>query len=197
MKSSKSFLALLLILFSGSVMATGNLRLNILTGVNDRAMVSVTNATESLFEIQILDQSGDLLYYKSTHKPSKQYADIFDFSTLNDGQYTMTVSLGKETEIANLEKRAGKLFVVDQRKELEPFFALKEKQLDITFLNYDKEDVTLYVYDNRTNELIHQEDLKNGFSINHAIDFSRLGRGDYDAVIATDSQYYTYEVNID
>jgi len=194
---TKTLAILALVFISGTALASGNLSVSVVQGANDEAIVRISNAVNTVYEIEIQDKAGDLLYYKQTNSPAKTYQNIYDFSRLDDGNYIFTVKLDKEFNQTFLNVENGKVEVIEQDKELDPFFAYNNDILKLTYLNYDLGDVQLYVYEKGTNKLVYDEDLGSDFALHHALDFSKLQSGSYDAVVAGDHSTYQYELEVD
>lgn len=198
MKKLKTSLALLaLILTSGAVMATGNLKVNVTPVKSEKAVVNVSSSAQSHFEIEVRNDAGDLVFYKETNSPSKSYNKLYDFSNLEDGLYTFKVKLDKQVSTSNLDISNGNVAVVSERKDAEPYFTLENNKLKMSFLNYENEDVKLYLYDNSTNELVMEKDLESEFAINYGLDFTQVKNGNYDAVLTSKNKYYKYNVVVD
>ncbi|QGY44594.1 hypothetical protein GM418_13255 [Maribellus comscasis] len=196
-KVKTSLVLLALVVISGAVLATGNLKVNIVPGESEKAVVNVTNAAQSQFEIEIKNENGDIVFYKETKSPSTSYKKVYDFSMLEDGHYTFTVKLDKEMETNILDVSNGKVKVVSERKDVEPLFLFKDDEFRVAYLNFAKENVKFYLYDNNTNQLVLEKDLKSDFAINYGLDFSKMKRGSYDAVIAGEKNFYEYKIAID
>jgi hypothetical protein len=97
MKSLKSFfLGGALLLISGAVIATGNLKVHIVSAGSNQAVVHISNVGESKYEIELKNNNGDIVYYKMTNKPSTTYAKHYDFSMLENGNYNLTVAVNQE-----------------------------------------------------------------------------------------------------
>ncbi len=185
-----------LLFFSATVAASGNLELKIVPGENNLD-VNISNAVKSTYEIEVIDSNSDIVYYKTTKNPSASYNYSYGHSVLNDGVYTYSVKLDNETITALLEINNGEAKVIDQRKDLEPHFLLSDKQLKISFLNFEREKLLLLVYDNQNNEVLYRKGFNREFAIQHALNFSELNTGSYNAIISTQSENYKYEINID
>ncbi len=195
MKKLSNVLAVaVLVLFSGVAMASGNLKVNIEQGASDEAVVRISNVVASQFEIEIRNMNNDIVYYKQNSNPSQNVSKTFDFSRLRDGEYALEVRLDKETNQSILQVDNGKVLLVEQNKEVQPFFALKNNRLEISYLNYEKDDVMFYVYDNRTRQLLHEAKLGSEFALHNAVDFSKLNNGSYDAVLVSANHVYEYNV---
>lgn len=195
MKRTKAIILAACLLYSGAVMASGNLKVNI-SADEKNLEVNISNVVESQYEIEITNSRGDILYYKYTKNPSKVYANTYDLSALSNGRYKYTVRLGDETETAYLEVKRGKAEVIDQRKDLQPYFAMDGKRLNISFLNFEREKILLLVYDNKTQQVLYRKGFDRDFSIQHALNFSKLDKGSYEAILATQNENYSYEVNV-
>lgn len=192
----RNLMAIALVMFSGALMATGNLKLNIVPAENNKAVVNISNAAQSRFEIELKNESGEMIYYKQTSSPLTSYSKMYDFTMLEDGYYTFEVKVNNEKEVADLSINNGKVLVLDSRKEVEPYFTMKENRLEISYLNHAKEVLDIYVYDKKTNELLYEKKLEPSFAVNYGLDFSKLNKGKYDAVLAGENNFYEYEVTV-
>jgi hypothetical protein len=193
MKNFKSILmGAALVVISGAVLASGNLQVNIVPVSKNKTMVHVTNVEKSKYEIEVKNEKGAVVYYKRTVTPQATYAKYYNFSMLNNGDYRLTVKVNNEKMENTLRIQNGQVELVDQRKEVEPFFAMKENRLELSWLNFAKEDSRLLVYDN--NELIFEKNLDRQFTNNYAFDLSDLRSGNYSAVLETDNNYFEYPV---
>lgn len=193
MKSFKSILmGTALVLISGAVLASGNLQVNIVPVAKNKTKVYATNVEKSKFEIEVKNDKGATVYYKRTVTPESTYAKYYNFSMLGNGDYTLTVKVDDELLESTLRVQNGQVEVVKQRKEVEPFFTLKGNRLEMSWLNFSKENATMLVYNN--NQLIFEKQLDQQFALNYAFDFSNLQPGEYSAVLATDNNYFEYQV---
>ncbi len=193
MKSFKSILmGTALVLISGAVLASGNLQVNIVPVAKNKTKVYATNVEKSKFEIEVKNEKGATVYYKRTVTPESTYAKYYNFSMLGNGDYTLTVKVDDELLESTLRVQNGQVEVVKQRKEVEPFFTLKGNRLEMSWLNFSKENATMLVYNN--NQLIFEKQLDQQFALNYAFDFSNLQPGEYSAVLATDNNYFEYQV---
>nr|WP_321358707.1 hypothetical protein [uncultured Draconibacterium sp.] len=193
---NKILLTVALALSAGAVMATGNLSVNISEGEGAEAHVRVTNAVESQFEMEIRNTNNDIIYYKQIQQPLKLVLNTFDFSQLSNGEYTLSVKLDNEQNVTTLAVKDGDVKVVDQMKQVDPYFGMNNDQLNISYLNHAAGDVKLYLYDERNNKLVHEDELGSEFAVNHAIDLSKLDNGSYEAVLVSNNGTYEYEITL-
>ena len=196
MKNLKTVIAVMaLIILSGAVYASGNLRVNIFGGETEKALVNITNASQSQYEIEIKNDVGDMVFYKMTKSPEKEYTKLYDLSDLDDGRYYFTVKLESEEVTNILEIERGEVKILNKEKEVEPYFIFKNDRLDLSYLNHDLENVTLYLYDTKDYSLLYEKDLGNDFALHHAIDLSKLRSGLYEAMVVND--YHIHEFLIE
>ena len=181
--------------FANTVMASGNLKVNILPLTFEKAVVSISNTIASNFQITIENENGETIYYKETSADSKDYSKVFDFSNLEAGDYKLTASIdGLTTQRSfNIDER--KIAVGKEKSELAPFFAYKQGILALSFLNFSEENLIVNFYNN--NELVYSKEIGDKFNVNKGFDLTKLANGAYTVVLSTDTKNYTYNVNVD
>ncbi len=194
MKTAKQLLlGVAFVLVSGAVMATGNLKVDILQGEKENTVVQISNNAESIFEIELKNNDGNIIYYKRTESPAAACRQYFDFSRIADGQYQLTVSIDSEKKENTLKINNGQVDLVNQRKELEPYFTVRDNRLELSYLNFELDDVNLMVYKN--GELLYEKDLEPEFAVNYGLDLSNLNAGDYNAILSTENSTYNYLIS--
>ncbi len=197
MKTMKTIFALVLAVFIyGGVIASGNLRVNITDLNNSLTEVEILNAKMSMFEIDVKNEKGELVFYKETKSPATNYKRKYDFSKLENGVYFFTVKIDNESKETKFSIENGKMTVLKQTKMVEPVFMFNDNQLKLSYLNFDEESTSLTVYDSNRNQM-YQKDLKSDFVTQHGLDFSKAARGSYRAVLSTGFNAYTYDIYVD
>ena len=130
-----------------------------------------------------------------TKAPISELKKRYDFSELEDRNYGYSVKIDKEKVVKQLDIEDGEVEVVEIRRTLEPYFAQEEGMLKMSFLNFQEEDVKMYVYDTN-GELLTETSLGNDFSITKAIDISELRKGNYEIVLAHNDDYYEHKFSV-
>lgn len=193
MKNLKTILTgIALVFISGAVLATGNLKVNILPAGKDKSMVQILNVAESKYEIELRNESGDVVFYKQTDAPSTTYIKHYNFSMLEDGDYSLTVKTNDEKLENALKLNNGQVESINQRREAAPYFTVNENRLELSYLNFELENLKVMVYDNKN--LLFEKELKPEFTINYGLDLSNLKSGKYDAVLTAGNNSYEYEI---
>jgi hypothetical protein len=183
------------IVSANTVMASGNLKVNILPINSQKAVVEISNTNASNFQISIENQNGETIYYKEASADQKDYRKVFDFSNLEAGDYKLTAAIDGSTTERSFKIDNRKIAVGKEKIATEPFFAYKEGVLALSFLNFSQEDIVVNFYDN--NGLIYSKEIGDQFNVNKGFDLSKLASGAYSVVLSTDNRNYTYNVNVE
>jgi hypothetical protein len=135
--------------------------------------------------------------HNQTNSPVTNYTKMYDFTMLENGNYIFEVKINNEKQVTDLRITNGKVMVNESRKVVEPFFTMNDNRLEISYLNYTQEALNIHVYDQSTNELLYKTKLEPSFAVNYGLDFSKLDKGKYDAVLAGENNFYEYEVTVE
>ncbi|MDO8928522.1 MAG: hypothetical protein Q7W54_06005 [Bacteroidota bacterium] len=192
---SKLAMLFAFVAFANTLMASGNLKVNILPLTSEKAVVAISNSSAANFKISIANEKGETVYYKETAAGSNDYRKVFDFSNLEKGDYKLAVSVDGSTA-ERLFKIENKNIAVGKEKSImEPYFAYKEGVLKMSYLNFSEENLSLNFYDK--NELVYSKKIGDKFNVNEGFNLSKLNKGAYSVVLSTDSNSYTYNLNVE
>lgn len=180
--------------FATSVLASGNLKVNIQPISAEKAVVMISSLTESDLKISVEDSQGRIVYYKEVAEPTGDYRKVFDFSDLEAGQYKLSVESDRLTAEREFEIKNWKIQVGEEKTTLEPFFAYNDGLLRCSYLNFPKEDLKIYFCDK--NQVIYSKEIGRVFNVSEALNLSKLEKGNYTAVLSTKDKEYAYDINI-
>ncbi len=158
----------------------------------DQAKISVTNENPAIFEMSIETQGGDLVYYKQTTSASTEYQKIFDFAELENGKYVLNLKVNDTKVIRDFEVRNDKILVGDSKLRIDPYFLFKDNQLKFSYLNFDQEHYTMYIFNNEG--LFFSKRIGKDFSMQKGFDLSGLVEGDYKVVLSSLNNEYVYRL---
>jgi len=181
-----------ILVLANVAMATGNLRVDILPLTAERAVVAISNSAESNFEISIENSAGEIVYYKETEGKVLDYRKVYDFSRLEDGQYTLVVNIDGATSKREFSIDSRNIAVGKLKNLVKPYFAFDNDVLRVAYLNYPGETMDLMIYEG--DNLIYNKALENTFSVNEGLNLSKLKTGNYQVVLATGDEVYDYTV---
>ena len=192
---SKLTMLIAFVAFANTLMATGNLKVNILPLTSETAVVAISNAVAANFQISIANEKGEVVYYKETEADSKDYRKVFDFSNLDKGDYKLSVSIdGMSSErtfrIANTNIAVGK-----EKSLLEPYFAYKNGILKLSYLNFPEDNLSVNFYDENT--LVYSKSIGDKFNVTEGFDLSKLDKGAYSVVLSSESKTFSYQLNVE
>jgi len=183
-----------LVAFASTVFAAGNLKVNILPVDSEKALVAISTLSDSNFNITITDNNDHIVYYRENTDPGENYRKVYNFSDLEDGTYKLTVVSNDLTAERPFEKSHGLIKVGEEKTTLEPFFGYEDGILRCSYLNFTKEDMTLYFFKN--NEPIYSKEIGRDFNVQQALNLSKLGKGTYEAVLTAGGKQFTYPIEI-
>jgi hypothetical protein len=196
MKTIGSILTMVAAVLMSNVVLASGLNVNLASNDANMAVMEISNNEMSMFEIEVDNAYGENLYRIKTEAPTNEFKKRYDFSELEDGTYWYSVKIDDEKVVKQLVIEDGIVNVVDVRKTLDPYFVQKDGMLKMSFLNFQQEEVKLYVY-GPDSELVTEAKLGNDFTINRAIDISELQKGEYDVVIAHNDDVYEHTFSVE
>lgn len=167
-------------------------KMNVIPLSSDKAVVSIFNDKAALFELSILAQNGDLVYYKQSTKPLNSYQKVFDFTQLPNGNYTLNLKIN-DTNLSNDFQVASKgIYVGESKLRFDPYFDYSNDVLKLSYLNFDGENFTLTIYDK--NGSVYASKLGKEFNMISGYDLSGLTAGNYDVVLRSSNKEYSYSL---
>lgn len=180
----KMTLVFAFVAFANTLFAIGNLKVNIQPISAEKALVAISSLTDSNLKITVEDSHGRIVYYKEVAEPTGDYQKIYDFSDLESGNYKLSVESDRLTAERSFEIKNWKIEVGNEKTTLEPFFGYNDGLLRCSYLNFQKENLTLYFYDKQ--QLIFTKEIGRNFNVSEALNLSKLNKGTYTAVLSTD-----------
>ena len=183
-----------LVAFANIVFALGNLEVNILPGKAEKAIVAISTLSKSNFNITIADADDNIVYYQENLSAGENYRKVYDFSDLVDGTYKLTVCCNNLTTERQFYLSQGQITVGKEETTLAPFFGYQAGILKCSYLNFEKDNVTLTFYKNE--EQIYSKKIGRDFNILQALDLTKLDKGIYQAVLYAGGKQFEYPLEI-
>ena len=177
------------------VFASGNITLNMIPLKNEKAAVAISTLSNSNFNVTIADEKGQVYYYQENTDQGDVYQKVYNFENLEDGIYKLTVLSDGMTTEREFQKQHGRILVGDEITSLEPFFGYEDGLLRCSFLNFNNDKVTLHFYGDK-GELLSKQFGKE-FSIQQALNLSKLEKGNYEAVLNAGAKQFTYNIEVE
>ncbi|MDP2337201.1 MAG: hypothetical protein Q8N05_12280 [Bacteroidota bacterium] len=179
--------------FANTLFASGNLKVNILPVSSEKAVLAVSTLYNSNFKISIADAKGMIVYANEKTGPAKDYLEEFNCAVLKDGNYKLKVVCDDLTSERPFSKSEEGIKVGKEKTIIKPFFGYKDGILRCTYLNFPKENLTLYFL--KKNQLLYTRELGKTFNVTEGMNLSRLEKGNYEVVLSTGDQEYSFRVD--
>ena len=189
----KVTLVFVLAAFANTLFASGNLKVNILPASTKKAVIAVSTCCNSNFSISVENEEGRIVYSKVDLEPIEDYRTEFDFSVLEDGKYKLKVVSQDITTERAFRKTDDGIKVGKEKTIIKPFFGYNDGILRCTYLNFQKENLTLYFL--KKNRLLYTKELGKSFNVTEGMNLSRLGRGNYEVILLAGDREYSFRVN--
>lgn len=146
--------------------------------------------------ISVSDASGKVIY--SAHTNSNiNLKNIFDFSQLKEGRYTVEINKDFEIEINTIEvkNKTAKLLISDSKKVFKPVFRSENAKVLISKIAFDTDTIKVELY--YENELILNETVKsNDAIINRIYKLDDTQTGNYKAIIKSNNRVFVERFKI-
>jgi len=192
MKTIRTLFTVLAVVIVATATAVEKPKMNVVPLTANRAVISINNEKEALFELSIHADNGDLVYYKQTAKPLTNYQKVFDFANLENGDYTMELKVNDTRLTKAFQVSSNKIEVGESKLSFDPYFAYANNVLKMSYLNFDGETYSLSIYDNKG--LVYESKLGKDFNLTTGYDLSRLSAGKYDVVLSSYDNEFTFSL---
>ena len=183
-----------LVAFANTLFASGNLKVNILPLNAEKAVVAISTLSKSNFNITIVDEKDQIVYYQENSDPEGNYRKIYNFSDLENGTYKLTVVSDDLTTERQFQKLQGVINVGEEKTTLEPFFKYEDGILRCSYLNFSKEKMKLSLFGK--DELLYAKTIGHDFTVLQALNLSKLEKGNYEVVLSSGEKQFSYPIQI-
>lgn len=179
--------------FANTLFAAGNLKVNILPASTKKAIIAISTCCNSNFSISVANEEGRIVYSKENLEPTEDYLTEFDLSGMEDGKYKLKVVSQDITTERTFRKTDEGIKVGKEKTMLKPFFGYKDGLLRCTYLNFPKENLTLYFL--KKNQLLYTKELGKTFNVTEGMNLSRLEKGNYEVILLAGDREYSFRVD--
>lgn len=172
-KLIKTTLLLALIVSANTIFANGD---EAYINIKESKVFSVHHNTTSYMEVSIIDNSGLVLYRKSS--TGNGVAKSFDLKELPVGNYTLEIEDDKKVTSYAMEVVNDGLSINKSNVSVfKPVISVNNRFVNVSMLKFIDGSVNMGIY-NAQNELVFNDKI-NGESISLRYDLSKLAAGKY------------------
>lgn len=182
MKTRKSLATILAVLIVTIGFASEKVRMNVTPLSSEKALVTFYAENPSNFELTIKNELNETVYYYKSGKAQQAYRGKFDFSSLDLGNYTVSVNCGNQCLNSELTVLKDKIEASPVVKSMEPYFNQKKNRLNVSHINSAQKQVYLNIY--KDEEHVAGANLGRDFTIQKSVNLSNLEKGKYKVVLS-------------
>ena len=191
---SKLTMLFTFVAFANTLIAGGNLKVNIVPLNSEKAVVAISSTDAANLQISIENENGEKVYYKEADAENSDYSKVFDFSNLEVGDYKLSVSTNGLTTERPFSIDKKNIEVGKEKYLMEPYISYKDGALKLSYLNFPEENVNLNLYTN--NDLVYSKEIGNKFNVLEGYDLSKLEKGNYTVVLSSWSSLHSYDFEV-
>ncbi|MFY9151257.1 MAG: hypothetical protein WAO52_04515 [Prolixibacteraceae bacterium] len=189
----KGTLVIVLLIMTNTLFATGNLKVNILGVSSEKAVFAVSSLCNSDLKISVTDANGLKIYENESTGSTMDYLEEFNLGDLTYGKYKLKVDCGDLTTVRTFNKSGQGIKVGKEKTWIKPFFGYANGILRCTYLNFQKENMSLYFL--KKDQLLYSKDLGKIFNVTEGINLSRLEGGNYEIVLSAGGKEYSFHID--
>ncbi len=172
--------------------ATEKPKMNFIPLNDEKALIAISNEKPAYFELSIEAQNGNLVYHKESDKEISDLRQVINYSNMENGIYTIKLKVN-DTFISRDFEIKNKRMTVDEAKiGFAPYFSYSGDILILSYLNFDKENVKLKIYND--GNLVFENKLGKDFVLNAGFDMSKLGKGKYEIELSSLNNQFSYAI---
>ncbi len=169
-------------------------KMNITEMKAQKVLITYDAPFSSPLEISIIDDNGDVLYFKRTTSPHSEYSKIFDFTKSGDGKYNICINYGNQSINRQLSVANNKIITGTSERLYEPYFSVKNGKLNVSFLNVSMKNVDMKIYKNGT--YIAEVNFGKQMVLQKCVNLSDLKNGEYELVLKDSFKEHRYFVQL-
>lgn len=156
---------------------------------NAHAAVTIANIGEGKYELSVESRDGDDIYYNEYLTSVSQFSKVFDFSKLEDGDYTFKLNTRSGLKERHFVVKDGEI-QVNYAREIKPSFSSTGHKALVEFENALENDVMVSVYNVAGEELVSKTIKKE--EGRKFFDFSEVVAGEYKIVVYSGNKEYAF-----
>lgn len=183
-----------LFILSALVVKAGG-EVGILTGKDkSKAEISISNFDATVIYLSIEDEDGSTEFYSIRVDNSEDFSKIFNFSRLDDGNYSLIVKAGNEVIKKPFSIQNSEISLKEYETIKEPFFKMKESSI-LVYFNKPSNDGAFVNFSDKNGSFFDDEVSAGTNTRKYSV--SGLKKGDYKMTVSIDDHSTTYEFNIE
>ena len=169
--------------------AAGTPKLNVFTTGMTNAVVLTMEAPINGVQLTLLDVDLHLIYSEKMNQGT--FSKKLNFKDLKDGTYYLTADDRQKQYTYTLSLKNSKVELVSTDEMVKPFFRKTDKMVLMNYLNLNKAEVSMKVYDEQDRVVF--SGVSKELIIEKAFNFTDAYAGTYRLVLRLDGKSYSEE----
>ena len=159
-----------------------------------KVRLNLTNLKNERPQLSIIDTEANVLYTESIRR-TVAFTKAYDFSTLQDGTYTIKLELEDRTVSQHAIVKNQKLTLGIVKTTPKPIFKIFENAFDVFVSGIAGADVTIEILDSN-NEVVHQKIDESVNGIYRQYVMKNLPSGDYTIKVVIDGNVHYKSISL-
>lgn len=165
-------------------------KLDVVTLNNSKSVLLTLDAPDQSVTIQLLDSDSNSIYFEKLS--NGRFSKKLNMKDLVDGYYYLVAESGLKSNMYTISLKEGVIEIIDSEEDAKPFFRKTDNKVFMNFLNLDKSEISLKVYD-QNYRLVFSETVSDKLIIEKAFNFEGAYSGSYMVVVSDDTKTYSEE----
>jgi hypothetical protein len=165
-------------------------KLDVVTLGNSKSVLLTLDAPDQSVTVRLLDSDSNSIYFERLSKG--RFSKKLNLKDLVDGYYYLVAESGLKSNMYTISLKDGVIEIIDSEVDAKPFFRKTENRVFMNFLNLDKSEVSLKVYD-QNYRLVFSETVSDELIVEKAFNFEGAYSGSYMVVVSDETNTYSEE----
>ncbi len=163
-------------------------KVNLVAFNEARSLVLSMENTSSDYGIRFIDEEDHVIY--AGKLTDGRFVRKFDLSNLKDGMYYVATEDEVKSYVYTISLKGNEVKIVEKEETNKPFFRKSGDRLYLNFLNLDKSNVGIKVYD-KEYRVVFEDTYKDTMILEKAFNFIDAYKGSYKVVVSTNDKTYS------
>ncbi|WP_291966918.1 hypothetical protein [Maribacter sp.] len=165
-------------------------KLNLLSAGKAKSVVLTMNASTKGVQVKLMDSDLNVIY--SEKMTEGQFSKKLNLKDLTDGVYFLSADDNMTEYSYTIVLDNDNVKIVESDEEIKPFFRKTDNMIFMNYLNLDRADMSIKIYDTESRTVFTQE-VADELIVEKAFNFTDAFPGTYTVTVKSAGKTYTEE----
>ncbi|MDF4222391.1 MULTISPECIES: hypothetical protein [Maribacter] len=165
-------------------------KLNLLSAGKAKSVVLTMNASTKGVQVKLMDSDLNVIY--SEKMTEGQFSKKLNLKDLTDGVYFLSADDNMTAYSYTIVLDNDNVKIVESDEEIKPFFRKTDNMIFMNYLNLDRADMSIKIYDTESRTVFTQE-VADELIVEKAFNFTDAFPGTYTVTVKSAGKTYTEE----